>query len=333
MRINRKMLLRLADDAVEKYANEDHSVMAIYLQGSLLGASPLMGNTADIDLFLIHSDEALVEREIVRLSDEVHLDISHHSHMLYRQPRELRLHPWLGPAVYGCKILYDPQHFLDFVQASVRGQFNDPSNVMIRVQKQARNAREMWRYFNDDPHTPTTQDIALYLRALEHAADAVAGLNRQNLTERRFLLEFAHVAEAVDKAGMYKGFLGLLGAPALDEAVLQSWLSEWEAAYGELEIPQAPVRLQPQRLLYYKRAIEVMLSSHTPLDALWPLWHTWTHIVGALPAESPHYLAWQNAGEQLGLFGDAFTDRISGLDAYLDMVEELLEVWARENGV
>jgi hypothetical protein len=333
MRINRNMLLRLANDTVEKFANEDRSVMAIYLQGSLLSETPLIGNTADIDLFLVHSDEPLVEREIIRLSDEVHLDISHHSHMVYRQPRDLRLHPWLGPAVYGCKILYDPQHFLDFVQASVRGQFNDPANVIIRVQKQASHAREMWRHFNDEPRSPTSQDVALYLRAMRHAADAVSGLNGQNLTERRFLLEFAHVAEAVDRAGMYKGFLGLLGAQAADEAVLQSWISEWGAAYSEPERTQVPVRLHPQRLLYYQRAMEFMLNSHTPQDALWPLWHTWTHIICALPAESPHYLAWQNAGEQLGLLGDAFNDRINALDVYLDTVEELLETWARDNGV
>ena len=91
MRINRNMLLKLANDTVDRYVSSDRTLMAVYLQGSLLGASPLIGNTADIDLFFIHNDEVKVERDIVRVSDEVHLDISHHSHSLYRQPRELRL--------------------------------------------------------------------------------------------------------------------------------------------------------------------------------------------------------------------------------------------------
>src|SRR4030042_1675751 len=97
MRINRNMLLKIANDTVDKYVNEDRSIVAIYLQGSLLTDSPLIANTADIDLFFIHSDEVPLEREIVRVSGEVNLDISHHSHRLYRQPRELRVHPWLGP--------------------------------------------------------------------------------------------------------------------------------------------------------------------------------------------------------------------------------------------
>ena len=42
--------------------------------------------------------------------------------------------------------------------------------------------------------------------------------------------------------------------------------------------------------------------------------------------------AWQKAGEQLGLIGKPFTEKVQGLDAYLDMVEEVLDTWARENG-
>jgi hypothetical protein len=333
MRINRKMLIRLADDAVQKYTSEDRSIMAIYLQGSLLGDSPLIGNTADIDLFLIHSDEVPLEREIVRLSDEVHLDISHHSHRLYRQPRELRVHPWLGPAIYGCKILYDPQHFLDFVQASVRGQFNTSSNVMIRVQKQSTHAREMWRFFYEDPHPPTPQDAELFIRTMEHAANAIAGINGRNLTERRFLLDFPHVAEVVGRPGLYNGFLGLLGAPAVDVAKIKGFLNDWKIAYEALPGEQAPTRLLPQRMLYYQRAMEVMLSGQNPIDVLWPLWRTWTHIICVLPGQSAHQLAWQNAGEQLGLLGDGFSGRINALDAYLDQIEEQLETWGRNNGV
>jgi hypothetical protein len=333
MRINRNMLLKLANDTVEKSVNTDRTIMAIYLQGSLLSDSPLIGNTADIDLFFIHSDEVRLEREIVRISDEVHLDISHHSHRLYRQPRELRIHPWLGPAVYGCKIMYDPQHFIDFTQASVRGQFNNPTNVIARVQKQATHAREMWESFNEQPRIPNMQDASLYLHALEHSANAIAGLNGQCLTERRFLPSLLQNTEAIQKPGLLKGFLGLIGAPAVDANSMRGWLPEWHAAYSSLAENQAPVRLHPHRILYYERAIEAILESQTALDALWPLWHTWTLIIGALPEDSHHRDAWQEAGETLGVLGDGFKNKIEGLDAYLDMVEESIEAWAQSNGV
>jgi hypothetical protein len=85
-------------------------------------------------------------------------------------------------------------------------------------------------------------------------------------------------------------------------------------------------------LLYYERAIDVILNSSTPHDALWPLWRTWTHAICALPADAPQRLAWQKAGEQLHLLGEAFSERIQGLDAFLDRVEEALDTWAREKG-
>ena len=333
MRINRNMLLKLANDAVEKCVNSDHSVIAIYLQGSLLGEAPLIGNTADIDLFFIHNDEVSLQREIIRISDEIHLDISHHSHRIYRQPRELRVDPWLGPVIYSCKIMYDPQHFIDFIQASVRSQFNHPENVVNRVQKQAVHAREMWESFNNAPRLPEPQDASLYLRALEHAANAIAGINGLYLAERRFLPALLHNAQAVNKPGLYKGFLGLIGASAVDAANLRAWLPEWRTAYGSQADGQAPVRLHPHRLLYYERAIEEMLDSEAPHDALWPLWHTWTDLVCEQNGDESALSAWKGAGEELGLLGNNFTQKIEALDAYLDQVEELLESWGRENGI
>jgi hypothetical protein len=332
MRINQSMLLKVANDAIAKYVGTDHTLLAVYLQGSLLGTSPLIGNSADIDLFFVHTNEVSVVREIVRISDEVHLDISHHSHSIYRQPRELRGHPWLGPAVYSCKIMYDPQHFMDFVQASVRGQFTSVGNVLSRVRKQAGHAREIWESFINLPHPPDPQDAFRYLRALEHTANAAVGLNGYNLTERRFLLDLPTRAEAVNKPGLYAGFLGLLGASEVDAETIRSWMPEWQKAYNALPVQEAPARLNPYRWFYYEHAVDAILNSPAAHDALWPLWHTWTQTIGIIPGDNQNRSAWQKAGEQLGLLGDAFSEKVAGLDAYLDMVEELIDTWARENG-
>ncbi len=332
MRINRNMLLKLANDAIDRITSRDLSVMAAYMQGSMLGDTPLIGNTADIDLFFIHRNEVQVEREIVRISDEVHLDISHHSHMLYRQPRELRIHPWLGPAIYGCKIMYDPQHFLDFVQASVRGQFNSAQNVLSRVRQQVEHAREMWEELDKITRLPEPTDIAFYLRALEHVAQGVAGLSGPNLTERRFLLDLPGKAEAVGKPGLYAGYLGLLGGTAMDGGTIQAWLNDWQQAYMSLPPASAPIRLHPARFSYYWNAFNTMLAGCTVQATLWPLWHTWTDIICKLPPQAAQVTAWEKVGDQLGLSGASFRDKVAGLDAYLDQVEELLEDWARENG-
>ncbi len=333
MRINRNMLLNLAHAAVEKSISQDRTILAIYLQGSLLGESPLIGNTADIDLFFIHTDEPPVPREIIRISDEVHLDIAHHPLSVYRQPRELRIHPWLGPAIYGCKILYDPQHFIDFTQASVRGQFNKPENILIRVQRQASHAREIWESFNAHHCSPEPADAALYLRALEHVASALAGIEGRILTERRFLMTLSQVVESLRKPGLLAGFIGLLGASVVDAEAMSTWLPAWREAYIQQSEMNPPIRLHAYRLLYYERAIKSLLNGTTKQDALWPLWHTWTHMIETLPEDTRHKSIWQAAGERLGILGEAFTQKIDALDAYLDTVEETLDNWARENGV
>ena len=332
MRITPEILLKIAQDTVANRAASDHSILAAYLQGSLLSESPLLGNTTDIDLFLVHSSEPAMLREIVRLTDEVHLDISHHTHQMYRQPRSLRLHPWLGPAVYGCKILYDPQHFMDFAQASVRAQFHQADNVLARARQQAEHARQIWMDFS--PHGPPAglAEASNYLRALEHAANAVASLSGPLLAERRFLLEFPARAEAVRHPGLVAGLLGLLGGPTVDAGTLRGWLTEWQAAYTAIPAEEAPARLAACRLLYYQRGIAALVESEHPTNALWPLWRTWTHCIAALSASAAPRGAWQAAGEHLGLLGDGFASRVPALDAYLDQIEEILEAWGRANG-
>jgi hypothetical protein len=136
MRINRRSLLRVIRNTVLERTHTNPNLVSIYLGGSVLGSDYALGGTVDIDLFFIHAGPVEQEREIVRLTDEVHLDIAHHDQKAYRHPKELRLHPWMGHTIKDGEIFYDPSHFMDFTQASVRGQFARPDNVLIRVRKQ-----------------------------------------------------------------------------------------------------------------------------------------------------------------------------------------------------
>jgi len=293
----------------------------------------LLGGATDIDLFIIHTDEAPVVREIVHLSDEVHLDIAHYFHRDLRQGRALRLHPWLGPSLNRCKILYDPQHFLDFTQANVRGQFDQPDHVLERVNKQLEHSRQIWQAFHEQQPEAGQKEVLDYLRALSHAANAVAGLSGPPLTDRRFLLRYPQRAEALGKPGLYAGLLGLLGVPNVDPETMKSWIPAWDAAFRALPVEQAPTSLHPQRRIYYRNALEALLGSDKLQAAIWPLLRTWTQAVGALPADAPAQAQWREAMGQLGLIGEAFAERVAALDAYLDTIEETLDRWARANGV
>lgn len=332
MRINRDTLLKVARETVSQRARTDRGLIAAYLCGSLLEDDYLLGGAADIDLVFIHTDMIPSEREVVHLTDDVHLDIAHHLHRDYRQARNLRVHPWLGPTLYTCLILYDPQHLLDFIQATVRGQFSRSDYVMQRAGKQAEHARQMWVSFHEEKPDPGPMELATYLRAIEHAVNAVALLSGAPLTERHFLLKFPERAEAIGRPGLYPGLLGLLGAPNTSAEVLKSWLPAWQAAYGALPASAEPSRLHPVRRSYYERAIRSMIEGGQAQNALWSLERTWTSIAGQLPQDAGVQNGWQAAFQALGLLGPAFQERVEAMDGYLDQVEEILDQWAQANG-
>ena len=216
MRITREILLQAARDAALARMRSEYDLAAIYVVGSLLTDSPLLGGAADIDLIFVHTNEPAAPREIVRLSPEVTLDIAHHNQSLYLQPRHLRLDAWLGYSLCQTRlILYDVQHWLEFTQASVCAHFNLPSNVLDRARQQSTAARQVWLGLTNQPTDPA-RNLLAYLNALELAANASAILTGAPLTERRFLLGFPERTRAIGKPGLYSGLLGLLGAGSVD---------------------------------------------------------------------------------------------------------------------
>jgi hypothetical protein len=335
MRINRDTLLKIAQDTVTQRTRKDRGILSAYLCGALLGDDYLLGGTADIDLVFIHLDRVDDKREIVRLTDEVHLDIAHHYQKDYQQTRSLRLHPWLGPTLCECKTLYDPQHFLDFIQASVRGQFYRSDHVLERARQSADHARQIWQAFSLNLPDPGPKELSLYLRAVEHATNAVVRLNGFPLTDRRLLLQFPQRAEQVKRPGLQAALLGMLGGPKADKETLQAWIPLWTETYttaSPLDGAQSMGRTNPLRLNYYQKAFQAILQREQGQAVLWPLLRTWTDAALLLPEEAPERASWREAGLHLGLLGPAFGERVAALDAYLDQIDETLENWARENG-
>jgi hypothetical protein len=332
MRITRRVLEKIVRDTVAQRTRDNRSLMAIYLSGSLLEDDFLLGGTTDIDLVFIHADPVELEREIVYLTDEVHLDISHHLHRDYRQTRSLRTHPWLGPILFSCSVLHDPQHFLDFTQASVRGQFDRADHVFERARSFYDQAREIWFDYYHESGEPGQREVNDYLQAVGKAANAIASLTGGPLTERRFLLKFPARAEAIGRSGLYAGLLGLLGSPTVDAATIKSWLPGWESAFDALPNQNRTAGLSLERKYYYLQAFKAMVDSSQPETVLWPMLRTWTEMAGLFPPDSSGQDDWRLALGHLNILSD-FDQRVKALDAYLDMVDEALDRWARSNGV
>lgn len=332
MRITAEILSKLAKDTAARRTQSDRGIQTVYIHGSLLAGDPVFEGTADVDLFFIYMEEIPERREIVRITDDVHLDIAHHPRSLYRQAKDLRRNPWLGPTIYGSKAIYDPQHFFDFTQASVRAHYNDPENVMARAQWFFERARQGWWSLKEGEYQNEREKASSYLQAVFQAANAVASLSGAPLTIRRFLTYFPERAAILDKPGFYKGLLGLLGAPNLSAEIVTAWLPEWQAAYQQLSGEDVPAKYHPARLNYYLHPFRAMIETERWQTILLPLLMTWTGVIQYIEDDTM-LSTWQKVMENIGLGAETAAEKISALDRYLDMVEETLEAWGEKNGV
>ena len=360
MRITHETLLKAAKDSIALRTRLNRDLISVYITGSLLRDDPLLGGTTDIDLVFIHNNRPPQEREIVRLTHEVTLDIQHHDQAEFHQPRHLRLNPWLGTSVYASRyLLYDTQHWFEFTQSSVSSLFDIPENIYGRSRPLADSARQIWLELQPDtdeeslterpipsagdgsdtlsrPASPHNQKLGLFFKALESAVNAIALLSGSPLPTRRFLLEFPERAEAVNRPGLAPGLIDLLGggsAGYVDTDRMRSWIPDWMAALQAVDgVPDFPADLHPFRRPYYLRACEALLGSQSPFNALWPMLRTWHQASLILPPDSAHAAKWAEVCRTLRLDTEHFENSLSALDAYLDMVEETLDTWARDNG-
>jgi hypothetical protein len=335
MRVTRQTLLKIAEDTVAQRVKANRNLFAVYLTGSVAReADPVFGGAADIDLVFLHEYDSPVDREIIRLTEDIHLDVLHHTRREYNQVREFRVHPQMGPVIYGCQIMHDPRHFLDFSQASVRAHFYRADNVLQRARAQLESARQVWFSFQFFDTHPGLGEVRRYLSAVADAAGSIASIGGGLLSERRFLLEFFDNANGIGKPGLYSGLLGLLGAGSIKVEDIQEWLPEWKMAYSAIgEQENCPLGLHSYRLNYYSKALETLLESDRPMNVLWPLINTWLDILDSLSETHELWEPFERTFSQLGLLKEGFKERIQALDVYLDLLDETLESWAAIQGI
>lgn len=331
MRITRDLLLRLARDTAAQRVREDRSLICIYLTGSLLSDSPLLGGTADIDLICVHTQAPTQEREIVRLNDDVHLDIAHYSQSIYQQPRNLRTNPWIGS--YLCKdplMLHDVGHWFEFTQAGVSANFEQPENVLQRARPLAENSRSTWLQLQAGLIPTGLEAMRAYFKALEQAGNALACLAGAPLTLRRFVLELPQRAKDLNRPGLAGGWVDLITPQGLAGADLAALSADWQnALLAAAAHSDCPARLHKARLHYYTRAVDALMAENPPAAA-WIVLNTWAEAQSLTGEESS---AWQACCQTLELEDSHFEQRLGALDAYLDAVEETLDTWAEDAGV
>lgn len=325
MNITREKLIDLARREAEQRA-ELGDVISGYLIGSVARGEPFVGGQADIDLVLIHDGKPAQEREIMRLSAEVHLDILHHAHAVYRSPKELRVDPWLGPSLCEPIFLHDPSHFFERAQAGARGQYHRPDHALARARaflERARHAHALLPL--------STRWVHTYCRALLDAANSVAALDGFPASGRRVALLLAQKAYAQQVPEAYEGFVRCLSAEALLSwdipSLLQAWARTLDAAAERSTDPE----LHPSRRDYYLRAFQSFADDGLTHAIVWPMLVTWERAIFAL-SEQDGTQAWGQTLEQLGLNRGQRPRRERDLQGFINQMEQEVELWAEKNG-
>ena len=326
MRITREKLIQLARRHAEEAAGQTALVSA-YLTGSVVSGDPLLGGYADVDLVLIHDSAPPRPREVIRLSDDVHLDVAHHARSRYANPRALRVDPWLGPAVCEPAFLYDPDHFFEWAQAGARGQFHRPDHVVARARAMLEAARAIApASASDDGNW-----LAGYLEGAMRGANAAALLTGFPVWGRRFCLSLAERARSLGHPEVHGGFVRLMAGEAGVAWDLPAWLSAWARAIDLASASDQDPDLHPSRRAYYLRGFQALLEAGHPEATLWHLLVTWLRASRALRAagtETDHAPAFESARKALRLQDADRTARAEDLESYLDHAESLIEAWA-----
>lgn len=335
MRITRDTLLKIARDTAAQRVRISRRVHCIYLTGSCLNEEPLLGGCGDIDLVVVEDGQPLQTREVLRLTDEISLDISHYAQEDFQQPRRLRLDPWLGPILYNKPmVLHDSNHWFDYIQASTGAQFLQPDNVLARARRLEEQARQGWLELSMGAAGDSARRAYAFFKTLENAGNAFASLSGIPLTERRFMLGLGQRAAAIQRPELSSALMRLAtGESEASDADWQGWMGQWEAALaGASGLENIPARLSAPRLHYYTRAAAA-LWNEAPTAAFWIMARTWAQAAAHLPEGSPHRANFAALCQRVGLDQAGFERRLEELDQTLDQIEETLDRWAQKNGV
>jgi len=334
MRITKDLLHKFAQETVKQRKKDEPDLYAAYLTGSLLRDEPLLGGTTDIDLVLVHKYTAPIPRETEKVTREISYDIFHTVKTDYDQYRELRQDPWLGyPLTHYNIMLFDTDHWLEFIQASVNAEFHNVENVLVRSNKMLGNARNHWFSLIQAAPENHLEWLDHYLNVLELAVNAVLGLISPPLTTRRFMLDFQSRGDDLGVSKIFYGFKGLLGLSEDSKRDFKPWIAAFEQTLDRLHQNEViPVHLAPCRKSYYVDALHALADSGEPDQATWPLLHTWVAVQRALGKENLPVKEWDDCLSALNLEESGLGEKTEALDAYLDNAEIILESWAEAYG-
>lgn len=329
--IERSTLLKIAQDTAAQKMAERPSLLSAYLTGSVAANEPLLGEATDIDLIFIDSAPPPA-REVVKLADQVVLDVQYRSRDEYAHPKELRVHPWRGPEMCEPIFLRDPRHFFELAQSSARGQFHRPDHVAARARAfiaLARTALHLSPLPGAEPSAPVT--LANFCQALLNAANAAITLTSFPGVGRRLVLKLETAARKLNQPVVYDDFMAIFGGE-LPAAQAQLLLADWSAAYQAGQTAEDEL-IHPARRTVYERGFKALIDADRAAEMEWLMLYTWQAVMRHLPGNSLHAENWIAFLERLRMAAPSdFKARVSSARTYLEKLDALVEDWADKNG-
>ncbi len=332
--IERATLIKIARDTAAQRMALRPSLLSAYLIGSVGAGEPLLGEATDIDLVLIDASPPPAAREVIRLTDQIALDLHHRHRDQYTNAKSLRGHPWFGPELAEPLFLHDPTHFFELAQAAARGQFHRPENVAARARAfvaWARGELHVGLLPGAEPDAPVT--LANYAQALLYAANAAITLTAFPGGGRRLVMKLETAARKLRRADLYDGFLALLAGPQVERPVAEGLLAGWLAAYRAGQVT-ADELIHPARRTIYERGFRAQIEADRAADMVWLMLATWNACRVNMPNDAQHTEQWRAFLGHLQLADPAVhEERVSQVVDYVSLVDELVEQWAAGNGV
>lgn len=334
MRITREFLFKSARTHAAQKAYSDQSIICIYLVGSVLREEPLLNGTTDIDLICVHEGEPQKEREVIRLNDEIHLDLAHYPMKLFKQPRSLRRNAWIGGhMIEDPKLLYESKHWFEFTQASVASKFYSPETILERLRPMEEGARAAWMEMSqvNEIDLPV---LSKYVKNVETIGNVLACFSGPPLTTRRFWMDYPDRLQKI-QAPAWANYLSNLFMTAAEPggSNWETWTSNWLETLNTVSRQQdATDPFKPCRLNYYLAAVDVMKQSLSR-GALWILLRTWLQAGAQLRSNSCLYKPLGEFLAALGFTPSEFEKKLGAMDQMLDGLEEFIDQYARQNGV
>lgn len=339
--IENATLLRLAREYASRKADSRRSIRAIALTGSVARGEPPLGDSTDLDILIVDDTLPYPAAELIRLSDQIFIDVTHFTTDDFADRKSVRNHHFTAPLINDSITLHDPRHYFDILQAAVRAPYYRADQIYVRAQSALAQARAQFDSIlpvrDTPPESRTALDSIIALqRTLYLAATAVLLLANQPKGEsaggRKMMVRLEAAARQI-RPDLYPYFISALGVDSLTPDHVRSLLPVWHDLYKAASQQSAPDPLiHPLKRGYYERGVNALIDGGHALNSLWLLEHTMAVCVQQVG--DPDYPAWQTYCESSGKQPvSAFQNRIEQTQTLIEITDETLLAWARNENV